>query len=102
MKVVIIFCVSSFYNDLKKIYRTAGVGAYSEFDVKGYTQKHIKDGQVPNWFASNKDYYDSIASFSFLTDEKGSELLNQITLFNNDIDCCNPMHAYMLDVEKFI
>jgi len=93
MKVVIIFCVSSFYDDLKKIYRTAGVGAYSEFDVKGYTQKHIKDGQVPNWFASNKDYYDSIASFSLLTDGKGSEFLNKTTIFTYDIDCCKSMNA---------
>lgn len=102
MKVVIIFCVSAFYDELKKIYHTAGINAYSEFDVKGYTKKADKNGANSNWFASNKEYYDSTATFSFLSEDKGSELLNQISEFNNTIDCCSPIHAYMLDVEKFI
>lgn len=102
MKVVIIFCVSSFYDDLKKIYRTSGVDAYSEFDVKGFTRKHDKDGVATNWFASSKEYYDSIATFAFLSEEKGAELMSQILKFNKELDCCSPMHAYMLDVEKFI
>ncbi len=102
MKVVIIFCVSSFYDDLKKIYKAAGIVSYSEFDVKGFSRKLDKDGAGTNWFASSKEYYDSIATFSFLTEEKGSVLLNQISKFNTELDCCSPMHAYMLDVEKFI
>ncbi|MDM8161885.1 hypothetical protein QUH73_18860 [Labilibaculum sp. K2S] len=102
MKVVIIFCVSAFYNDLKKIYRNSGVETYSEFDVKGFTRKYDKDGAATNWFASSKEYYDSIATFTFLEEEKGSALLNQISKFNQELECCSPMHAYMLDVEKFI
>jgi hypothetical protein len=102
MKVVIIFCVRAFYDDLKKIYHTAGIEAYSEFDVKGYTNKHDKNDAATNWFASSKDYYDSTATFAFLNEEKGDELMKQISKFNKELDCCSPMHAYMLDVEKFI
>lgn len=102
MKVVIVFCVSSFYDDLKKIYRTAGVNTFSEFDVKGFSRKQDKNGAATNWFASSKEYYDSIATFTFIDEEKGSVLLNQISKFNKELDCCSPMHAYMLDVEKFI
>ncbi len=102
MKVVIVFCVSAFYDDLKKIYQTSEVETYSEFDVKTYAQKHNKDCEASNWFASSKNHYDSTATFAFLNEEKASELLNQISKFNNEIDCCSPIHAYMLDVEKFI
>ncbi|WP_372751029.1 hypothetical protein [Labilibaculum sp.] len=102
MKVVIIFCVSSFYDNLKKIYQIANISAYSEFDVKGYTKKADKNGGNSNWFASNKEYYDSTATFSFLSEDKALILMNQISEFNNTIDCCSPIHAYMLDVDKFI
>lgn len=102
MKVVTIFCVSSFYDELKKIYRTAGVDSYSEFDVKGFSRKQDKNGVGSNWFASSKEHYDSIATFAFLNEEKGDELMEQISKFNQELDCCSPMHAYMLDVEKFI
>jgi hypothetical protein len=102
MKVVIVFCVKAFYEDLKKIFNAAGVDAYSEFDVKGYTKKHNKDCEAPNWFASGKNHYDSMATFSFLNEETGNELLKQIEEFNKNIDCCSPVHAYMMDVEKFV
>jgi len=102
MKVVIIFCVKAFYDELKQIYNKAGVDAYSEFDVKGYTKKQGGKCEAPNWFASSKNHYDSTATFAFLSEEKGDDLLKHIETFNSGIDCCSPIHAYMLDVEKFI
>ncbi|MDQ2177954.1 hypothetical protein [Marinifilum sp. D714] len=102
MKVVIIFCVKAFYEELKQIYNKSAIDAYSEFDVKGYTSKRNEQCEAPNWFASNKDHYDSIATFSFLDQGKGEELMKQIEEFNEGIDGCSPIHAYMLDVEKFI
>lgn len=102
MKVVINFCVEDFFEDLKKIYQFAGVEAYSEFDIKGFVRKQESSTEAPNWFASTKDHYDSKATFAFLSAEKGELLLNQIKKFNSEMDCCSPIHAYMLDVEKFI
>jgi myo-inositol-hexaphosphate 3-phosphohydrolase len=102
MKLVIIFCVKAFYKELKQIYNAAGIDAYSEFDVRGFTNKRSGKCEAPNWFASSKDHYDSIATFSFLDQNKGDVLMKQIEEFNKGIDCCSPIHAYMLDVEKFI
>lgn len=102
MKVVVIFCVKAFYDDLKQIYNKTDVNVYSEFDVKGYTKKRNANSEASNWFGSGKDHYDSIATFTFLEEEKANELLKQIEEFNSGIDCCSPMHAYIIDVEKFI
>lgn len=102
MKVVVIFCVKAFYDDLKQIYNKADITAYSEFDVKGYTKKKNDKSDASNWFGSGKDHYDSTATFAFLEEEKANELLQQIQEFNSGIDCCSPMHAYMLNVDKFI
>ncbi|MGQ1910095.1 hypothetical protein ACT3CE_09930 [Marinifilum sp. RC60d5] len=102
MKVVVIFCVKAFYDDLKQIYNKAEISAYSEFDVKGYTKKKSDKSNTSNWFGSGKDHYDSAATFTFLEEEKATDLFKQIEKFNLSIKCCSPMHAYVLDVEKFI
>ncbi|RUT79893.1 hypothetical protein [Ancylomarina longa] len=102
MKGVIIFCVRAFYDDLLKIYNNTGVETFNEFDVKGFNKMKTDNSESLNWFASSKDYYDSIATFAFMKEDLCDTLFEHINEFNENMDCCSPIHAYRIDVEKFI
>jgi len=102
MKAVIIFCVRAFYDDLLKIYSKTGVKNFNEFDVKGFKNLKTDNSESLNWFASKKDYYDSIATFAFMDLEICETLFEHINEFNDKMECCSPIHAYRIDVEKFI
>ncbi len=101
MKIVIIYCVKAFYNRLQELYKQADVNIYSEFDVKGHDKDENSD-VASNWFASGKDYYDSITTFAFVEEAKAEKLLQLIDDYNAHSECKSPIHGYMLNVEKSV
>ncbi|MFA8435914.1 MAG: hypothetical protein ACEPOZ_15460 [Marinifilaceae bacterium] len=102
MKVVIVLCVKEFHDELEKIFSELNVLAYSETDVRGFKQESNQLEDVPNWFGSEMNYYNSVVSFSFVTKEQAESVLNRVADFNRSLDCCSPMHAFMLNVEKTV
>ena len=100
MKVVIVLCVKEFRDDLNEILRDLDVQAYSETDVRGVKHEHQVGMQVENWFGSEENPYNSVANFTFVSDDKAELILERISQFNDNLECCSPMHAFMLNVEK--
>ena len=102
MKVVIVLCVKSFQDDLNKIFKESDITAYSEVDVKGISRKPCDTCEELNWFAPSQNYYESIAVFAFVEEDKGNVLLENVDKFNETVECCSPVHAFMLGVDKFV
>lgn len=102
MKVVIVLCVKEFHEDLKMIYKDLNILTYSETDIRGVKQEHDMGMQVENWFGTRENPYNSVANFTFLSDEKAQLILERVSKFNESLDCCSPMHAFMLNVEKAV
>lgn len=102
MKVAIVLCVKAFQDDLKKIFTDSDINAYSEVDVKGVSKKSCDSCSDLNWFAKGQDFYDSLAVFAFVEEDKGDVLLKKVEEFNASVECCSPVHAFMLSVEKFV
>lgn len=102
MKVVIVLCVKEFHKDLKKIYKALDIQTYSETDIRGVKHEHDVGIQVENWFGTEENPYNSVANFSFLNDEKAELILKKVAQFNETLECCSPMHAFMLNVERAV
>lgn len=102
MKVAIVLCVKAFQEDLKNIFDASDIHAYSEVDVKGISKKSCDSCSDLNWFAKGQGFYESIAVFAFVEEEKGNVLLEKVEAFNSTIECCSPVHAFMLSVDKFV
>lgn len=102
MKVVIVLCVKAFQDDLKKIFTASEINAYSEVDVKGISKKSCDSCSDLNWFAKGQDFYESLAVFAFVEEDKGEVLLEKVEEFNETVECCSPVHAFMLSVDKFV
>lgn len=102
MKVAIVLCVKAFKDDLKNIFKDSEITAYSEVDVKGISRKPCDTCEELNWFAPGQNYYESIAVFAFVEEDKGKVLLEKVDDFNKTVDCCSPVHAFMLSVDKFV
>ena len=102
MKVVIVLCVKAFHEELMKIFNELNILAFSETDVRGFKHEENQVSMVPNWFGSEENHYNSIANFSFVNEEQANMVLDKVALFNDSLDCCSPMHAFMLNVEKTV
>lgn len=102
MKFVIIQCVKAYKDELKQIFRSIQVDAYSEMDVEGFMKNADGTSDYSNWFGSTKNPYDYMVSFSFLAADKAEELLKRVDDFNNTIQGMSPMNAHIVGVEKSV
>ncbi|WP_423129715.1 hypothetical protein [Gaoshiqia sp. Z1-71] len=102
MKFVIIQCVKAYHEELNKILNSIQINAYSEFNVEGFMKNVESESDLNNWFASTKNPYSYMVSFTFLAADKADELLKRIEQFNQTVEDISPINAYIVGVEKFV
>ncbi len=102
MKFVIIQCVKAYQDELKRIFKSIHISAYSEMDVEGFMQNADGTSEYSNWFGATKNPYMYMVSFSFVAADKADELLKRVDEFNNTIQGMSPMNAYVVGVEKSV
>lgn len=60
------------------------------------------NSDISNWFASSKNPYRYIMSFTTLEEDKAMQLLDRIKEFNDKAEGISPISAYISAVERFV
>lgn len=99
MKFLIITCVKEYQDEVIKIFKEAGIAAFSVTDVTGF-KGNPAEVLLDDWFASGDEKFDSLVIFSFTVSnnaDKGMELINQ---YNKASETRFPIRAFIVPVEK--
>lgn len=101
MKLLIVTTVAEYQKDVLKIFKEAGVEAFSTSEIDGY--KNLTEAETrQSWFPSVKAGYDSLLFFSFTSEEKLELFLTMAKKYNEQLESNNPIRAVSLNIEKFI
>lgn len=101
MKLIAVFCIDEFKKQVKQIFIKNQVPVFSGLDIRGFRLPD-KSLTKENWFTDHSDYEHSVVSFSFVSVEQAEKILEDIKHINDSHELERPIHAFQLDVEKFV
>lgn len=102
MKLIIVLSDDSYADETAKIFSKAQIPVFSEMDIRGFKTKKTAEPDLTNWFASAKYPAYSSMNFAFVNEGQEEELFAEIGNFNKNFPKHAPIHAFVLQVEKFI
>ena len=101
MKLLIITAVKSYEKEAVKLFKEAGILAFSNTDINGFKALDQED-LIDNWFSGATQNVKSVLFFTFSEQDKiDLLLLEELALLNAQIESENPLRAIVLNVEKF-
>ena len=100
MKLLIVTAVKSYEKEAVKLFKQAGILAFSNTDINGFRALDQED-LIDNWFSSATQHIKSILFFTFSEAEKIDILLKDLEKLNEGIESENPLRAIVLNIEKF-
>lgn len=98
MKLVAIMCVAAYKDRARRLMADLKVPVYSESEMQG--TKYYQDTEADNWFANKHEAVDSHLFFAMVDEKKADEMLEGFKECGKDIPE-NPVHAFVLNVEKY-
>lgn len=99
MKLFIITCLKEYQEAVLKIFKQAGIAAFSFTDVTGFKGNQTPD-LIEEWFASGEEQFDSVVIFSFTGSENAELGMELIHTFNTESETAFPVRAFIVPVEK--
>lgn len=102
MKLIIVLSDDSYSDETAKIFSKAHIPIFSEMDIRGFKTKKKEGADLMNWFASAKYPAYSSMNFAFVNKGQEEELFSEIEDFNKNFPEHAPIHAFVLNVEKFV
>ena len=100
MKLLIVTAVKSYEKEAVKLFKQAGILAFSNTDINGFRALDQED-LIDNWFSSSTQNVKSVLFFTFTEEEKIDLLLKELEILNARIESENPPRAIVLNIEKF-
>jgi len=100
MKLLIVTAVKSYEKEAVKLFKQAGILAFSNTDINGFRALDQED-LIDNWFSSSTQNVKSVLFFTFAEEEKIDLLLKELEILNARIESENPLRAIVLNIEKF-
>lgn len=100
MKLLLITAVKSFEKQTAKLFKQAGINAFSHTDINGFKALDQED-LIDNWFSSSTENVNSVLFFSFAEADKIDLLLEDLKKLNASMAGENPLKAVVLNIEKF-
>lgn len=100
MKLLIVTAVKSYEKEAVKLFKQAGILAFSNAEINGFKSLDQED-LIDNWFSSSTQHVKSVLFFTFSEEEKIDLLLKEMELLNTHIESENPLRAVVLNIEKF-
>lgn len=101
MKQVIVLSVKDFESELQNVLKGLEIPVFSKVDIEGCRNTN-GSVDLSNWFARSKDPDFSVMYFTFVLDEMADQILDAIEEWNKKKGSQNPMHAYLLPVERSV
>lgn len=101
MKLIVVLSLVDFRESVIKLLHDAGVKRFSTADITGYKDRKTADDL--NWFSSRllRVKTDSLVFFSFAEEQAAEEVVRQVNVLNRATEDNFPVHAFVMDVEKF-
>ncbi|NJL12364.1 MAG: hypothetical protein HC913_04775 [Microscillaceae bacterium] len=102
MKLIAILSIEDYHPDLGKIFKNLEIPVYSEVEITGFRSEKGDSAALQNWFAHKKTGVFSKLSFAFVEESQAEKLLKAVADFNALQPSANPVHAFQLQVDKFV
>ncbi|MCG8319600.1 MAG: hypothetical protein MI921_08875 [Cytophagales bacterium] len=103
MKLVAVLSTENHKNTLRQLFIRKKISVFSELNVNGFRPVYHEGFEAPEKPEDvNLHPVFSILSFAFVTDSQAKELIRDIDLFNNKQTLPKPVHAFQLDVDRFV
>lgn len=99
MKLLIVTSLKEHQKAVATILQEAGVAVFSVTETTGFKNQPDAD-LLGNWFARERDQYDSVLLFSFTDDPSTDKTLTLIAAYNTSHNLGFPIRAFVLPVEK--
>ena len=100
MKLLIITAVKSYEKQAVKLFKQAGILAFSNTDINGFKALDQED-LIDNWFSNASENVKSVLFFTFSEENKIDKLLGELDEVNKQIESDNPLRAIVLNIEKY-
>jgi hypothetical protein len=101
MQLLIITTVREYENHIPLLFQKAGIHAFSSTNINGFKSSEAEN-LMANWFSSARNQVESNIFFTFTSPDLIDQLLELIKEFNITVDGQNPIHAIVLDIDKFV
>lgn len=102
MKLIAVLGIEEYKNQINKVFAENGIPIFSEVKIKGFQNQDKTLNTAASWFSDHDEYVYSVANFAFVADESAGKILNKIQELNQKNIFERPLHAFQLDVEKFV
>jgi hypothetical protein len=105
MKLLIILSIEEYADEVRRILVNQRIPIYSETEIQGCrcdTEGKVAD--LSNWFANTDTMVYSHLFFAFQDKQSVEKILSEVDHYNrmHGEDLPNPIHAYLLNVEKSV
>jgi hypothetical protein len=100
MKLLVITAVKSYEKQAVKLFKKAGILAFSNTDINGFKTLDQED-LIDNWFSNSTENVKSILFFTFAEEHKIDLLLKELEVLNMTVESGNPLRAIVLHIEKY-
>lgn len=101
MKLLILTTIKEYKKETVQLFKKAKITAFSNTDINGFKTSD-PDNLIDNWFSSSTDNVKSILFFTFTEKHKIDRLIEEVKIFNEQIESDNPLRVIVLDVEKYV
>ena len=103
MKLVAVLSTENHKKTLRQLFIRKKITVFSELNVSGFRPVYHEGFEVPEKAEDIKLHpVFSVMSFAFVTDSQAKELIRDIDLFNDKETLPKPVHAFQLDVDRFV
>lgn len=103
MKLVAVLSTDNHKNALRQLFIRKKIAVFSELNIKGFRPLYHEGFEVPEKPEDvNLHPVFSVLSFAFVNDSEARELIRDIDLFNSEEKLPKPVHAFQLDVDRYV
>lgn len=102
MKLLIVTAVEEFQKDVLKLFKKAGIEAFSTSEIDGYKNTNNSVVATQSWFPGEKGGSESLMVFSFTEEANIDTFFTLVTEFNQNLETNNPVRAIVLPIERAI
>jgi hypothetical protein len=103
MKLLVVMSIDEHSAGIKRLLRERGVIVFSETDIRGYRFAADTGGDDrSNWFAHTDPAVYSHLFFSVVAADRAELAMDAIGEYSASRNLVNPIHAFLVNVEKFI
>jgi hypothetical protein len=101
MKIIALMSIEEHIPAIRKILTTLGVSVFSEMDMTG-VKYPLTINERENWFSHDEHAISSHLFFAIVDEQRADAVITAAEAYSKSSHLENPIHAFLMNVEKFI